>query len=98
MDVEFDGVVFMWEARTDAAWYFTALPPDLSGIIQEIPRPARGFGAVRVDAQIGDTSWRTSIFPGGDGAYVLPLKRAVRDAETLADGDPVAVRLRVLDA
>lgn len=97
MDAEFDGIVFQWEARTDAAWYFAALPEELSELIRDIPRPARGFGSVRVEAQVGDSRWRTSIFPGGDGAYVLPLKRAVRDAEGLADGGPVSVRLRVLD-
>ena len=97
MQVEFDGVVFLWEARTDAAWFFTALPPEMSELIREIPRPVRGFGSVRVDARVGGSRWRTSIFPGVDGAYVLPLKRAVRDAEGLTDGGPVTVRLEVLD-
>jgi hypothetical protein len=97
MDAEFEGEVFQWEARTDSAWYFTALPEELSELIREIPRPTRGFGSVRVEARIGSSRWRTSIFPGGDGAYVLPLKRAVRDAEGLVDGGPVTVELVVLD-
>jgi hypothetical protein len=97
MNAEFDGVVFRWDARTDSAWFFTALPPELSELIREIPRPTRGFGSVRVEATIGGSRWRTSIFPGGDGAYVLPLKRAVREAEGLIDGGPLSVALHVLD-
>jgi hypothetical protein len=97
MIVEFDGEVFLWDARAES-WFFAALPPELSEQIREIPRPFRGFGSVRVDARIGGSRWRTSIFPdGARGAYVLPLKRAVRDAEGIVDGGTVFVRLEVLD-
>ncbi|WP_345802267.1 DUF1905 domain-containing protein [Microbacterium sp. AZCO] len=97
MKVEFDGEIFRWEVRTDS-WFFTALPVDLSDQIREIPRPFRGFGSVRVIARVGGSTWRTSIFPDSShGAYVLPLKKAVRDAEGLVDGGPVSVGLEVLD-
>lgn len=99
MIIEFDGDVFRWDARDDASWYFTALPPELSAEIREIPRPARGFGSVRVRARVGGSEWATSIFPdSGLASYVLPLKKAVRNAEALVDGGPVRVRLEVLDA
>lgn len=95
--IEFDGDVFRWEAREDSAWFFTSVPPELSEEIREIPRPYRGFGSVRVRANIGGSEWTTSIFPSSDGSYVLPLKKAVRGAEGLVDGGPVTVRLEVLD-
>lgn len=97
MIIEFDGDVFRWDARPDSAWFFTAVPPELSELIREIPRPFRGFGSVRVRARVGAFEWSTSIFPSDGGSYVLPLKRAVRDAEALVDGGPVSVRLQVLD-
>lgn len=97
MIIEFDGEVFRWDARPDAAWFFTAVPPELSAEIREIPRPQRGFGSVRVHARVGGSEWATSIFPGSDGVYVLPLKKKVRDAEGLADGGAVSVRLEVVD-
>jgi len=96
--VEFEGEIYRWAARTDS-WYFVNLPADLSAEIREIPRPYRGFGSVRVNVRIGGSRWRTSIFPdAGQGTYVLPLKRAVRDAEGLVDQAVVAVELDVLDA
>lgn len=98
MIIEFDGEVFRWDARDDASWYFTAVPPQLGEEIREIPRPYRGFGSVRVRARVGGSQWQTSIFPDSRSAsYVLPLKKSVRDAESLVDGSPVTVRLEVLD-
>lgn len=98
MIIEFEGEVFRWDARDDASWFFAAVPPELSEDIREIPRPYRGFGAVRVRARVGGSEWTTSIFPDSSlGSYVLPLKKAVRDAEALVDGGPVVVRLDVLD-
>jgi hypothetical protein len=97
--IEFESEVFRWDARDDSSWFFTAVPPELSEDIHELPRPPRGFGSVRVRARVGATEWTTSIFPDSkSGSYVLPLKKAVRDAENLVDGGPVTVRLDVLDA
>jgi hypothetical protein len=96
--LEFDTAVYRWEARSDAAWFFAEVPEELSEQVREVQHPlARGFGAVRVRATVGDTTWRTSIFPGSSGAYSLPLKRAVRDAEGLEEGGPVTVSLEILD-
>jgi len=98
MIVEFEGDVFQWDARTDSSWYFTALPVELAEMVREVPRPYRGFGSMRVRARVGDSEWTTSIFPdSGTGSYVLPLKKAVREAERLVDGGSVTVRLEVLD-
>jgi len=98
MRVRFEGDVYRWEARSDSDWYFVALPPDLSAEIRETQTFRRGFGGVRVDASIGDSTFRTSIFPQAGGVYVLPLKRAVRDAEGIDPGAIVRVDLFVLDA
>ncbi|WAC68254.1 DUF1905 domain-containing protein [Microbacterium sp. SL75] len=98
MRVRFEGDVFRWEARSDSDWYFVALPPELSAEIRETQTYRRGFGGVRVDATIGATTFRTSIFPQAGGVYVLPLKRAVRDAEAIDPGSFVRVDLFVIDA
>jgi hypothetical protein len=53
---------------------------------------------VRVRVTVGTTTWQTSIFPdGARGAYVLPIKRAVRRAQSLEEGDIAEVTVEVLD-
>jgi hypothetical protein len=96
--VEFEGEVFRWEARLDSAWYFVALPLELSEAVSETQTYRRGFGGVRVEATIGTSTWRTSVFPQSDGRYVLPLKRAVRDREGIPPDGIVRVHLSVIDA
>lgn len=98
MHIRFEGEVFRWEARSDSDWYFVALPPALSDDIRETQTYRRGFGGVRVEATIGSSTWRTSIFPQAGGVYVLPLKRAVRDAQRIAPDGVVEVDLFVIDA
>lgn len=97
MIIEFEGEMFRWDARADAAWFFTSVPVELSEEIREIPRPHRGFGSVRVRARVGGSAWSTSIFPSSDGTYVLPLKKSVRSAEGLEDGGSVVARLEIID-
>lgn len=88
----------LWPWKPDGGWYFLTLSPDAAEVVRERPRPARGFGSVRVRATVGGTTWDTSVFPdSGSGSYVLPVKRAVRRAEGLDDGDPVEVALDVLE-
>ena len=55
-----------------------------------------GFGSVRVEATIGGSTWRTSIFPSDD-AYILPIKKAVREAEGLELDAPVVGKVRLVD-
>ena len=53
---------------------------------------------MRVRATVGATTWTTSVFPDASrGAYVLPVKKAVRHAEGLGEGDPADVVLEVLE-
>lgn len=98
--VDFEGTVYRWQARPDASWFFVDLPGDVSEMIREMQDPAlaRGFGSVRVRVSIGGSTWKTSIFPSsGTGSYVLPLKRAVRDAEDLTEGGTARARVELVD-
>ncbi|MFL6121930.1 DUF1905 domain-containing protein [Actinophytocola sp.] len=98
MNYVFDAELWVWEARRADSWTFVRLPTDISEEIRELTAgPRRGFGAVRVRVRVGATTWRTSIFPdGGSGCYVLPVKRAVRRAESLDPGDVATVALELL--
>ncbi len=78
------------------SWYFITLPKKTSGIIKGLTASTRrGWGSVRVTVTIGQTTWRTSIFPDAKaGAYLLPVKAAVREKEGIEDGDRIAVEVR----
>lgn len=96
MRFEFTAPLWEWTARAD--WFFVTVPDEASADIREIPRMPRGFGAVKVAVRVGGSSWSTSIFPDSkQGAYVLPVKKSVRAAEGLEEGEPVWVQLDVLD-
>ena len=49
---------------------------------------------IPVTAQVGETEWKTSLFPK-EGRYIVPVRLAVQRAEGLALGDMVTVRLLV---
>jgi hypothetical protein len=88
----------LWRGEAQEAWFFVTVPAEPSALIRERPRPPRGFGSVRVRATIGSTTWQTSVFPDSTrGAYVLPVKKAVRRAEDHEEGDPAAVVLEGLE-
>lgn len=83
------------------SWVFLTVPDDVSDeivdLLDSLEQPRRGFGSVKVEVTVGDTTWSTSLFPDkGRGAYILPVKKAVRDAEHIDGGDAVVVSLTVL--
>ncbi len=89
----------LWRYPGADGWHFVSLPPEISTDITDITTGIRrGFGSVRVAVTVGATSWRTSIFPDSKtGAYLLPVKQAVRVAEGLEVGDQVRAQLQIAD-
>jgi hypothetical protein len=58
---------------------------------------SRGFGSVKVMARIGDTAWKTSVFPQNKSTeWVLLISKKVMHEEQLAHGDAVQVELELL--
>lgn len=97
MDVMIGFSAELWEWTGKAAWFFVTLPVDDAEDIREMVPERRGFGSVRVEVEIGSSKWKTSIFPdSSSGSYVLPIKKAVRTAEGIVEGDTVDVTLRLL--
>lgn len=57
----------------------------------------RGFGSVKTVARIGDTEWKTSVFPQAKASeWILLVSKKVMQSEGLAEGDPVALELDLL--
>ena len=87
----------LWEHDGEGSWHFVSVPADLSDDVRARVGRRRGFGSARVRVTVGGTTWSTSVFPSKEGHYVLPVKRAVRDAEGIDVGDLVDVALEVLE-
>ena len=93
MDLVFTGRVIEW--RGPAPFYFVPVPDEESAAIQEVAAMATyGWGVIPVRARIGAVAFETSLFPK-DGAYLLPLKNAVRKPEGIAKDDDVTVEMTI---
>ncbi len=80
-----------------AAWHFLTLPVKESETIKKrYEFMKRGWGSLPIMVTIGETSWKTSIFPDKKtNAYLLPLKAAVRKKEKIAEGDKVNFTIEI---
>lgn len=98
----FTAPLWRWTARqksTDSpAWFFVTLPPEVVDEVRHSAGEPRGFGSVRVSVEAAGTSWETSVFPDSDSdGFVLPVKKAVRVAAGVDEGDELTVSLSVRD-
>lgn len=97
-DFRFTAELWQWNAQATASWFFVTVPVDLAEDIRIEAGPPRGFGSVRVEAMIGASIWRTSVFPQSEtGAFVLPVKKAIRKAEGIEEGDSCEVSLLLIN-
>ena len=93
MHLEFLGELYSW--RGPAPYHFIRVPEEECAVLREVSRiVSYGWGVIPVTVHIGKSVFETSLFPK-DGGYVLPIKDAVRSAESLVLGDTVPVELTV---
>lgn len=93
VDAVFDAE--LWEWRGPAPFFWLTVPEDSGDRIRaESAEISYGWGAIPVRVRIGATEWETSLLPK-DGAYVLPVKAAVRARESFGKGDTVTVTMTV---
>ena len=58
---------------------------------------SRGFGSVKVEAEIGETRWKSSVFPQDkQSEWILLVSKKVMRAEDLAAGEEITVSVRPL--
>ncbi len=92
--------MWLWQGSDSAAvkgsWYFLTIDGDTAAAIRAAATNAAAWGSVYVEVTIGCTTWRTSLFPSkAHGGWLLPLKAAVRKAETIIEGSVIAAQLRL---
>jgi len=95
--IAFTSLLWIWRSEAAGAWYFLTVPEEQCGEIKAHAFSGpRGFGSVRVEAKIGEVSWRTSVFPLNKGGYLLPVKAEIRRKAGLSAGDEVQLELELL--
>lgn len=79
-------------------WHFLTLPKNVAEAVRAlVGKSSRGFGAIKVEVTIGETTWLTSIFPDRhSGSYFLPVKASVRKNEDLWDGEEVSFTIKIV--
>jgi hypothetical protein len=88
----------IWLYSSDkAAWHFVTLPlEDAAEISDLFALEKHGWGSLPVHVTVGQTTWKTSIFPDSSSdSYVLPIKAEVRKKESLTVGDEITYTLIV---
>jgi hypothetical protein len=94
------GPVWLWQGSdgqpAKGAWYFLTVDGEAAETIRAGALNAAAWGSVYVEATIGTTTWRTSLFPSkAHRGWLLPLKAAVRKAEKIAEGSVIEATLRL---
>ena len=85
----------VWSYAGPGGGHFVTLPASRAQQVKGMLANKRtAWGSVPVRATIGNTSWRTSVFPDRKSkSYVLPIKANVRREEGIVEGDRVRVDL-----
>ena len=93
MDFAFSGEIWFW--RGPAPWHFVTVPDEECAALEAVASAVTyAWGMIPVTALICDSEWKTSLWPK-DGAYIVPVKAWVREAEQLDIGDSAEVQLTV---
>lgn len=93
MRLRFTGTIWYW--RGPAPFHFVSVPAAEAAMIAEVaPVVTYGWGMIPASVTIGGTTVTTSLWPK-DGGYVVPVKKALQDAEGLGVDDEVEVTLDI---
>lgn len=98
---EIVGKLWLWNFEK-GSWHFFTIPVKIANEIHFNEKlrnfgQRRGFGSVKVRAQINDSVFETSIFPvSKEQTYFLPVNAKVRKAQNIGNGDEVKVILTII--
>jgi hypothetical protein len=92
----FESTVIYW--RGPSPFFYAPVPAPQSDAIRQVAKfVTYGWGVIPVEATVGGVTFTTSLFPK-DGAYLLPLKDAVRKKASVTAGDTIAVEMTLRPA
>lgn len=77
------------------SWYFVSVDKKVTEEVKKVATKKVGFSFVPVEVTVGETTWRTTLFPTKEGPYMLALKKIVRQKEDIREGDMVTAKFRL---
>ena len=84
----------VWKWPGEGPWHFVTLDRKLSAEIRE----KCGKGMIRINTTIGKTNWDNVLFPHTrDKAYILAVKKMVREKENIFPGDEIQIKFSLRD-
>jgi hypothetical protein len=86
----------IWKYQGPAAWYFLSTTKEQGAMLRAGEKKRIGWGSKRIEARLGGSAWKTSLFPTKEGPYVLPVKASVRKKEGVGEGSPLRVECTFL--
>ena len=96
------GLLWRWTGSTGTGtWHFLTINGDAgealsaTALMRRLEKSIGGFGSLKVVATIGDSVFKTSLFPSKELGWMLPVKASVRKAEGVSEGDLVKVVLEI---
>lgn len=81
----------------ESGWFLVRVPTKYYSELKEISRSlGAGFGAIKVQATIGKSSWSTSVFPDNeDKSFILFVKKQIRASENIELCDKVSATVKI---
>ncbi len=50
-------------------------------------------GFVKIEAKVGKSIWKTSLFPHKESGYLLCISKKIRKAEGIMEGDEIKISI-----
>jgi hypothetical protein len=100
-DLSHDFTCTVWTYFNGKATYYLASIPAktgkaIAGMMEG--RKRGGWGSIPVYITIGDTRWKSSVFPeSGTKSFLFLLNAKVRKAEAITDGKKIKVTITLRD-
>lgn len=94
---EYEFKAKVWKYEGPNGWYFASVPHNLSKEIRKVHSDSEeGWGRLKAEIIINQTSWRTSIwFDTKLDCFLVPIKADIRKKEGIADGSTVEIHLLI---
>lgn len=91
----------IWRFSSEnTSWYFVHVAPKINDEIKDLVKQkkirTKGFSFVPVQVTVGQSTWKTTLFPSKKDPYLLSINKKNRFKEGLDEGDEIKVSFQLL--